>query len=111
MLMKTPDKVLAADLLNRAAQIIEERGWCQSELESLGRVCMIGALAVAEFGYAQAGINKDCEFILGPLSSTGAKAMKFKEVDDVWRWNDSVENVGEVLNRLRTGAIALRQST
>ena len=38
----------SSELLRKAIQIIEERGWCQKEYENnSGQVCMIGAIHIA----------------------------------------------------------------
>ena len=39
------------DVLLKAAQILDERGWCQGSLrDSEGRVCIAGAVRLALFG-------------------------------------------------------------
>ncbi len=43
----------AAELRIKAAEIIEQRGWCQNTIESSdGSVCMVGAMRTAACGRA-----------------------------------------------------------
>lgn len=40
-----------ADVLEKAAEVIERDGWCQNQLtDEAGRVCLVGAIEKAAFG-------------------------------------------------------------
>lgn len=44
------DALTPAEILDRAADVLEERGWCRNALERNGRVCALAAINVAAYG-------------------------------------------------------------
>jgi hypothetical protein len=57
-----PDLDEVGLVLMRAAEIIRERGWCQHNLkDSIGRMCMVGAITEAQscLGISAAGRAQD----------------------------------------------------
>lgn len=57
--MNTPDP---ADLLEDAAALLEQYGWCQQELVSLdGRRCLVGSIRHATFNWAKQNAAYDPE--------------------------------------------------
>jgi hypothetical protein len=93
--------ITAADTLNRAADLLEEFGWCQNALGSkaLGEMCAVGALCDAhkDLG-AGPEIFRDVLGALGlPLTETAA--------DKLAGWNDaSGRTKDQVVARFREAA-------
>ncbi len=82
-------------VLNRAADLIEERGWCQGEGESAtGALCLYSAINQAEPG-----------IFLRALADREVRRRVRKRVDiptGPIKWNDTPgRTVDEVLNLLR----------
>ncbi len=65
-----PAEVTTREVLDRAAGVLEERGWCQhSFFHRDGRVCAVGALAVAcEQIHAPRSVRGDAIYVLAALT-------------------------------------------
>lgn len=97
--------------LDRAADLIDERGWCQLFRENAHReICVIGALAfdlpadVDATGHAElTAAIRHVECFLGLDSDAEAVG------GDLATWNDSEERIpGDAQDALRDAATALR---
>lgn len=92
----------ASRLLLKAAELIEERGWCQRQQEDAkGRLCILGALHYAEGG--------------SPMTPFGAVAYnarnRLMDVLGIWMlgrdWNDKPgRTAAEVIAKLRAVALS-----
>jgi hypothetical protein len=88
-----------AEVLEKAADVIDERGHCKGKLiDSSGRVCITGAICFAINGYAGGrpvgGITQYLHAVIGR---------------DVISWNDAPERTAaEVTSTMRAVAAVLR---
>lgn len=101
--MAEPSEI--AEVLDKAADVIEVRGWCQRTLETGdGRVCMEGAISVAcgVLGHPS----------VGPQYSNALCAVGLHLGNLIpYRWNDAPgRDKYEVIDLLRTVAKELRPS-
>lgn len=105
---KTPKEVL-----ERAAEVLAERGWCKGTLENhAGNVCANGALMHAMFGKASANLYEWAEEDGAQLMNLGIENMPryslFKEASvmlsqaaelvswiSIPDWNDNSSTTGE----------------
>ena len=90
-----------ADVLDRAADLIEEKGWCQHRYKGyFGAYCALGAINEINYGNPSGvvGTKAEAEVLLeGKLGL------------DVARWNDAWEQTAEaVIDTLRDVARGLR---
>ena len=97
-----PAEVTAADVLERAADLLEEFGWCQDDYGSRreGTLCLFGAFQEArrDFGLPMSGWSED---YLRPFRAVGILA-------PIW-WNDRPGRTkAEVVAKLREAAAAAR---
>ena len=77
-----------------AASLIEERGWCQGEYSRNGRLCMLGAIRVAE------GSDDDASGAVARLRAS--MNVKFPH-----EWNDDPKRTKEeVVAKLRAVALS-----
>ncbi len=101
------------DVLHRAADLIEEFGWCQgtggmpfapntgaSEEKHKGTYCFLGSIAQAVYDLKGERISYDAvEYLTGEWSDEAST--------DCWRWNDEPQrSYREVVARLREAAEA-----
>lgn len=105
MLQRTPKKLEQADVLERAAGIIETFGLLKHyQGNKREGYCAIGAISVAQYGETFA--------LSTPEMETYGDAMGF-EGESGWpiaRWNNAPERTAqEVIDRLRAGAKRLRE--
>lgn len=89
----------------KAAEVIEERGWCQRAFQQRdGSVCLIGALSVVLTGAATAD-----SAALKPYRDTVASLGFMTDIGGFMSavaWNDAPERTKEeVLARLREGCV------
>ena len=99
-------ELTVSDVLLRAADLIEERGWCQwIQEERDGSLCIAGAIAVASGGIASSratmgsngplywpAVQRFCEFVGEPNPGPA-------------RWNNAPERIkSQVLTALREAA-------
>lgn len=108
------DATDVADVLERAAEVIEERGWCQSKIEEVdGRVCLIGSIKAAT------GVPLDSVASLDPANVPPLWVRAAQAVDRViqtehagtWSadWNDCAgRDKYEVIDLLKTVAKEIR---
>lgn len=111
------DLTTVPDLLEQAAEVIDERGWHRGHYtDSDGRcVCLVGAVSIA------AGLRPDA---LGfpdgapdktrvAIAQTAVRAVeRWLSVDDATDWNDDdAEDVNQVVDELRACAAAERGRT
>ena len=96
-------EVTAADVLERAADLLEEFGWCQGQFGSkgYGSFCAIGAIFEASVDLS----NRNFSALAAPLG--------YKDGSDLGaslsRWNDREGRTKEeVVALLRSGAEAAR---
>lgn len=79
-----------AELLEKAAEIIEIRGWCRGDLTKAGRVCAYGALNAAVFGtpgwWPAEVTTRQRELLSDAEEALGQAIMPAKYIDG---WNDS----------------------
>ncbi len=114
----------AADLLDAAAEVVEERGWCRYTLESSdGRVCARGAMFVALTGRAEWGSITRYSAVptFAEVTKMRAEAAVLRAVGHVldpkarWKhdlavWNNEVaSSADEVVDALRAAAKNLRE--
>ena len=92
----SPD--LHAEVLNIAADIIEQRGWCQNNMmDPEGRVCLLGALNMSSSG-ARIQVWDHVSPVIDDLA-------KYLGVSIIVTWNDEVGRTQfEVVNVLRKRA-------
>jgi hypothetical protein len=83
----------ARRILLGAAEIIEQRGWCQGDFQDgNGRVCMLGAISISS--------------VSSPMGEAG-NAIVLLGLKSVTQWNDTPGRTKEeVVARLRTAAHA-----
>lgn len=93
----------AADILDRAADVIVERGWCQWQYEdAAGYVCVAGAIRCAAAGSPRSRHNAD-------MNRAYAALRRHAGIDNPPAWNDQPERVvDEVIAALRETAAAER---
>lgn len=91
----------AADVLDKAADVIVERGWCQREYEGEdGRVCVVGAMGQVSHGKPW----NDAYTALSTYLGTRHTALSY--------WNDVPgRTAGEVITALRSCAASLRATS
>jgi hypothetical protein len=100
----TPEKVVTdADVYERAAEVVVERGWTTGVWEDdNGRVCMLGAIAVAaiELGHPSADLAE--RFRATPLLAVSERLVG-GDASSLWRWNDGMHFWQEkrVIRRLK----------
>lgn len=97
-------------VLEKAAALIEERGWTKGALEvESGKVCVLGAI-----GIVLDGRNSDgslCYFEIGrspavhALADALGRPCRFPEMP-VWGWNDAAADASDVVDTLRRVAQA-----
>lgn len=80
----------ARQILLRAAEIIEERGWTRGHFAKSGRVCVVRALDLARGGNG----------ILG----TEAVLRRYLGVDNLVTWNDAQKSRQVVVKTMRQAA-------
>ena len=94
------------ELRLKAAQIIEERGWCQKwPSMPTGEVCMVGALCAAREGEAD-WKNSDTAIALR-IKATGEMGFDVsRKAAEMVEWNDaSGRTKEEIVARLRDGCV------
>jgi hypothetical protein len=91
-----------ADVLDRAADVIAERGLCKRDYEGRdGSVCAVGAIRVAVTGRARTGFSLG-QFVTYKSASDWASDVVGSPVA---RWNDAQERTAdEVIAALREAA-------
>lgn len=117
-LSKRKTKNGPADLLERAADLIEEHGWTRREFQSnTGCLCVMGAIGLAWDGVPSASL------VLGTLSSTKYQAVRALAAEiaplrydfpanTVTSWNDgSAKSKRQVASYMRRAAKKLRATT
>ena len=89
-----------AEVLNKAADILEEKGWCQRDFrDSSGRRCVMRAI-------------EDAALLLGNLDACNVEE-KFRQylgVNSLIKWNDdprAERNAAQVITKLRECANAI----
>lgn len=105
--MTTATEAPVAEILERAAQILEERGWTQGrygadsiDIITAGPHCAIGAIATA-YGDSDKYLRSEAELVLAEFLGL--------EYGDVEPWNDEEgRTAGEVIAALRAAAEANR---
>lgn len=90
-------------VLLRAADVIEECGWCQGAYSMMdGRVCAIGAIKVA-IGLSPDDDEEDTAFVIARRAMSDALGVQF-----VHEWNDDEKRTKEeVTAKLRAVALGL----
>jgi hypothetical protein len=111
---KTETTVTRRDVLHRAADLIEEFGWCQGtggmpfspntgerEPKHNGEFCLLGSIAQAVYDLLRERISYDAvEYLYGEFRSEMSAAC--------WKWNDAPERTyRDVVKRLREAAEAV----
>lgn len=91
-----------ADILTQAADLLEERGWCQNRAEDRdGHFCAVGALDAA-LGVVEPYLT------LGGLFSEAVRALRAHIGTSVVCWNDAPgRTADEVIGLLRRAAAQL----
>ena len=88
-------------MLLRAAEIIEERGWCQEYQDTAGRVCVGRAIMLA-LGLKSGWAGNEQERIV--RHRLGFSAARFPS-GALANWNDAPDRTdAEVIARLRSAA-------
>jgi hypothetical protein len=100
-----PAKVLddASKLLLKAADLLEERGWCQKKAYKDGKACLVGAIHIAHLGGVPNSLNP-----WEPQSQAAHDRVR----DALGRapafWNDDAGRTqAEVVSKLRAVALGL----
>ena len=95
----------SAVLLRKAADLIEERGWCRGQYEDVaGRVCATGALVCAELNIGAGDLGQQ----IGLLCGTASAAYRTARYAVMDRLPDQTSIVGWNDNRLRTAQDVVR---
>jgi hypothetical protein len=91
------------EILDRAADIIDDRGWCQNHFQNdLGEVCVLGALNHAVYPVLTCFVPLDC----GKLEPVG----NFLRIPRLPSWNDhTCKNRYEATEFLRGEAKRYRE--
>jgi hypothetical protein len=108
-------ELTTSQVLNRAADLIEERGWGKGPLSMFGEVglCVMGALYAAETGALASGSNDENAYDTAERCPAGQAVVahlgdRLYPPDDpqMWRWNDLVASDGkQVIEVLRATAL------
>jgi hypothetical protein len=78
----------SAQILRRAAELLETRGWCQNEgVDGQGRMCAMGAIHTASVEVAGHGYTVDTS----PTRATE----EYVGVTPIWVWNDEPQRKAE----------------
>lgn len=90
-----------AKALLKGAALIEERGWCQGDYQSEGRLCVLGAIKVA------VGKEPDGDEDTDPIVFRAKKAMCASVgIGLIHEWNDDpARTKEEVVAKLRAVAL------
>ena len=95
----------AAEVLRRAADIIEERGWTRGVYERHGRVCADAALRLAGgASIAHVVAGRDVGYGEAPRALSAA-------VGDISKWNDRQPSRQRVTAKLREVADSLEAAS
>lgn len=115
-LIKRKTKITPADVLDRAADLLEERGWTRYTLESdTGCLCAVGAINVAWFGKPRGSVVSgvwECGSIQEQAISalvTEVSPYAIEPRYGVMDWNDEfAKNKRQVVATMRRVAKKLR---
>jgi hypothetical protein len=94
------------DVLHRAADLLEEFGWCQGEMGSkeAGALCLVSAVLNAHKDLHGTGLPDGPED-RGNLSPYGAYNAAYREIVGAsWCFNDVANSKAEVVSKLREAA-------
>ena len=110
--------VTHADVFDRAAQLIDERGWARSTwVAPTGEVCILGAIGVAALELKHEAVpvwvqnNKDTLEDKAPTASRYfLKSLGVPSLSAIYRWNDHLiwRPTAQVKKRLRRLGDAVR---
>lgn len=101
-----PAEVTAADVLNRAADLLEEFGWQQVVRGSKrsGIMCAVGAVGEA---FRDFGAPLDRAYYFGEGVEVALKSVGIRDSDGLWIFNDADGRTkAEVVAKLREAAKA-----
>lgn len=100
---ESPQLDEASKLLLKAASIIEERGWCQHNLQSSdGRLCLEGAISFAYYGHAMGAFCDPATRVA--FDRMAAATSKDREAPHHWN-DDKGRTKEEVVAKLRAVAL------
>ena len=107
------DPTAVAEVLERAADVIERDGWCRNEITTPdGRVCLVGAIERAAFGRDyESGPVTDQEWDLrcGAVSAANRAITGCDSMSAAARWNDNeAKDQYDVIDLLRHTAKDIR---
>jgi len=100
-----------SEVLNKAADLIEERGWGQGPASMFGQagICAMGAINLAAFNR----LNDD--YLAVHHCPAGQAVYNYLEgransgwwdgADRIWSWNDDCADAAEVIEVLRAAAV------
>ena len=108
----SPKTLETAEILERAAEIIETTGWTRGSLTTFNRHCAVGAISKASGGktvvYPTSGSRGGRAVIAFARFLAGAYADRHMSATVVTDWNDHTAKSGkEVARKLREAAAAL----
>ena len=106
----------SSDILNRAAEVILERGHCKRKREDLqGRVCLVGAVEVARHGHTAVVVRAASPYCDPALPWLG-RAVGFRTYNstpgnDAAAWNDQASTTeAMVLGALHDAALLAKEA-
>lgn len=100
-----------ADILEKAAEVLDARGWCQGHYQDdQGQLCAVGAIRVATWGTARWDHSNAVEYLASRMAQEAMSAHLGVE-DIAVGWNDRPGRTkDEVIDTFKHAAKELRNN-